>query len=89
MVRKVTKKGLVDLKGTPGPGSYNTKSFVDSGHKTGNIFGSAPRFKKPPTYNSKVNLNQGDRKSMNMSRYFDRFGKQGPFVTLKGRYRVK
>ena len=90
-----TKDGpkITTNKDTPGPGQYEVKSFVDN-NKANMVFGSAPRFPKPhgttssgPALDTKGTMQDGDKLKLN--RYFDRMGKTGPFVTIKGRYSSK
>lgn len=32
MVKKVTKKEVIDLKATPGPGTYKTRTYIGGEH---------------------------------------------------------
>ncbi|CAI2359920.1 unnamed protein product [Moneuplotes crassus] len=67
------------LKDSPGPGSYQYKGFTDKEIKPTVLFGGAERFNKTPEKEKNMD-NQ-----FQSSRYFDRMGKEGPFVTLKGK----
>jgi hypothetical protein len=84
---------IISNKDTPGPGQYEVKSFFDN-NKTNMVFGSAPRFPKPPeatftgpTINTDGFVQAEDK--LKLDRYFDIIGKNGPFVTIKGRYASK
>ena len=88
MVVKKNSKEKGNSKDVLGPGSYKIKSFVDNDIIPNVIFGSSPRFKKPPVSESidVANFNQNKSTSgLALNRYFDKMGKEGPFVTIKGR----
>mmetsp|Transcript_23279 Transcript_23279/g.20648 ORF Transcript_23279/g.20648 Transcript_23279/m.20648 type:complete len:119 (+) Transcript_23279:20-376(+) len=79
-------------KDEPGPGSYKLKSFAENDIKPSVIFGSSSRFKQPIVHESAEDQKEFRRNSkgnLSLNRYFDRMGKEGPFVTIKGRRVVK